>query len=75
MTDRDAIIDELERQIPELAVAALEQAYHASLAAGNHVWIVEDDAIYEVSPDGTRTFIKDVEPSIAVEPGIYHFGR
>ncbi len=69
MTDRDAKIDYLEQHIPELAAAAVTQAYHASLAAGNHVWVVEDGAIYEVSPDGNRTYIKDVEPSTPVEPG------
>ena len=69
MTDRDAKIDHLEQHIPELARAAVTQAYHASLAAGNHVWAVEDGAIYEVSPEGRRTYIKDVEPSTPVQPG------
>jgi hypothetical protein len=69
MTERDAKIDYLEQHIPELAQAAVTQAYHASLAAGNDVWVVEDGAIYEISPDGKRTYIKDVEPSIPVELG------
>jgi hypothetical protein len=69
MTDHDAKIDYLEQHIPELAQAAVTQAYHASLAAGNHVWVVEAGAIYEVSPEGRRTFIKDVAPSTPVEPG------
>jgi hypothetical protein len=69
MTERDAQIDYLEQHIPELAQAAVTQAYYASLAAGNHVMVVEDGAMYEVSPDGTRTYIKDVEPPTPIEPG------
>lgn len=69
MTERDAKIDFLEQQIPDLARAAVTQAYFAALAAGNDVMVVEDGAIYEISPDGTRRFIKAVEPSIPAEPG------
>jgi hypothetical protein len=69
MTERDAKIDYLEQAIPELAGAAVTQAYYASLAAGNDVMVVENGAIYEVSPDGSRTYVKAVEPSVRVEPG------
>ncbi|HYW10060.1 MAG TPA: hypothetical protein VE913_24045 [Longimicrobium sp.] len=69
MTDRDAKIDYLEQHIPELASAAVTQAYWASLAAGNHVLVIEDGAIYQISPDGTRTFVKDTEPSTPVAIG------
>ncbi len=69
MTERDAKIDYLEQAIPELASAAVTQAYYASLAAGNDVMVVENGAIYEVSPDGRRTYVKAVEPSVPVEPG------
>lgn len=69
MTDRDAKIDYLEQHIPELASAAVTQAYWASLAAGNDVLVIEDGAIYQIAPDGTRTFVQDTEPSTSVEIG------
>lgn len=69
MTDPDEKIDYLEQHIPDLARAAVTQAYWASLAAGNRVLVIEDGAIYEVSPDGSRTFIKEAEPAVAVEVG------
>jgi hypothetical protein len=69
ITRRDAKIDDLEQAIPELASAAVTQAYYASLAAGNDVMVVANGAIYEVSPYGRRTYVKAVEPSIPVELG------
>ena len=69
MTDHDAKIDYLEQHIPELAQAAVTQAYWASLAAGNHVMVIDDGAIYEVAPDGTRTFVQETEPPTPVEIG------
>ena len=75
MTERDAKIDYLEQHIPELASAAVTQAYYASLAAGNDVMVVENGAIYEISPDGRRTYVKAADPPILVEPGTRHVFR
>ena len=60
MTDEE--MDILEKQIPYLAVAALKLAYHQALAAGLSVVVAEDDALYEVFPDGTRKFIEKLPP-------------
>jgi hypothetical protein len=57
MTENDAKIDYLEQAFPELASAAVTQADYASLAAGNHVMMVENGAIYAVSPNGRRTYV------------------
>jgi hypothetical protein len=69
MTDRDAKIDYLEQHIPELAEAAGTQAYWASLAAGNDVLVIEEGAIYRVSPDGSRTFVKATDPPVTLDTG------
>jgi uncharacterized protein (DUF433 family) len=66
---RDQVIDYLEERIPGMIMAAGSRAYDASLASGNHVMVVEDGAIYEIAPEGTRRYIKLVEPSIRVDPG------
>jgi hypothetical protein len=70
MTDRDAKIDYLEQHIPELAEAAGTQAYWASLAAGNDVLVIEEGAIYRVSPDGSRTFVQATDPPVTLDTGV-----
>ena len=55
-------IDYLEAHIPELADAAFTQAYWQALAAGSSVMISEGDALYEIFPNGTRRFVKNIEP-------------
>jgi hypothetical protein len=69
MTERDAKIDYLEQHIPELAESAGTQAYWASLAAGNDVLVIEEGAIYRISPDGARTFVRATEPPVTLETG------
>lgn len=69
MTERDAKIDYLEKHIPELAELAGTQAYWASLAAGNEVLVIEDGAIFRISPDGTRTFVQNTEPPVTLRRG------
>ena len=56
----EASIDFLEIHIPELADAALKQAYWQALAAGSSVLIAEDGQIIEVFPDGSRKVIKQI---------------
>jgi len=48
----------LEEHIPELADAAVRQAYWQALVSGSNVLEVEDGALIEVSPDGTRKVVK-----------------
>jgi hypothetical protein len=59
----------LEEHIPELAQAAVTQAYWQTLASGNSVLQSENGVIYEVFPDGTRTIIKKIAPPIPVDVG------
>lgn len=62
----DKAIDYLEQHIPELAEAATKQAYWQALASGSSVLIAEGNALIEVFPDGTRQFIKNIEPRIPI---------
>lgn len=59
----------LEEHIPDLAGAAFVQAYWQSLADGSSVLTVEDGAIVEVFPDGSRKFIKNISLPIPATPG------
>jgi hypothetical protein len=62
-------IDYLEAHIPELAEIAFKQAYWSALASGSSVLVSENGALIEVFPDGTRQFIKKLDPWIPVEKG------
>jgi hypothetical protein len=62
-------LDYLEAHIPELAEVAFKQAYWAALATGSSVLLSENGNLVEVFPDGTRKFIKKLEPWIPVERG------
>jgi len=60
-------IDFLESQIPTLAESAVKKAYLDSLSSGNSVLEVEGSKLYEITPDGTKKFVKDIENDILVE--------
>jgi hypothetical protein len=59
----------LEAHIPDLAAAAITQAYWAALASGHTVLEADNGALVEVHPDGTRKFIKKLPPRIKVALG------
>lgn len=59
----------LEEHIPEMASAAVKQAYWQALASGSTVLEVENGALVEVSPDGSRKVIKQMPPHTAVRRG------
>lgn len=59
----------LEEHIPELADAAVRQAYWQALASGSSVLECEGGVIYEVFPDGTRKIVKTIQPPIPVTVG------
>ena len=59
----------LEENIPELADAAVKQAYWQALASGSSVLESENDTVIEIHPDGTRKIIKKIEPSTPVKKG------
>jgi hypothetical protein len=67
LTDQE--IDFLESHIPELAEVAAKQAYWQALANGSSVLKVEKGEIIEVFPDGSRKFIKKINPLIPVPLG------
>ena len=58
-----------EEQIPALAVAALNAAYHKALASGAKVLEVVADQLVETAPDGSRRVIQSLPPSWPVVPG------
>ncbi len=67
-TDEKAI-QYLEEHIPELAEAAVKQAYWQALAAGNSVLISDNGVLTEVFPDGTTKIIEQNEPFVKVQKG------
>lgn len=67
MKDDEKVIDYLEQQIPELAAAATKIAYWQALASGSSVLISENGELVEVFPDGTRRFIKKIEPRVKAD--------
>jgi len=77
MEDEDGVSDSmdekaiefLEGHIPEVAQAAVTQAYWMALASGCKVLKVEGDKLIEVSPEGAERIIKTLPPSIAVKKG------
>lgn len=60
----------VEKNIPRLAEAAMSNAYRRALASGSTVLIAEAGQLKEVSPDGTKRFIKNIEPSIKMQKGL-----
>ncbi len=52
----------LEDHIPDLADAAVKQAYWQALATGSSVLVFEDGELVERFPDGTRKTVKHLEP-------------
>jgi len=59
----------LEEQIPELAEAAIRQAYWDALNSGSSVLEYENGALIEVFPDGTRKTLKHLPQQGTVTPG------
>ncbi len=60
--DDEKVIDYLEKYIPEMAQAAVKQAYWHALASGSSVLVGENGVINEVFPDGTVKFVKNILP-------------
>ena len=64
-------ISYLEEQIPQLAEYATKQAYWQTLASGDSVMIADDGKLIEVSPDGSRKFIKEIAKPVRVEQQVF----
>ncbi len=60
--DNEKVIDYLEKYIPEMAQAAVKQAYWQALSSGSSVLVSENGIINEVFPDGTVKFVKNISP-------------
>lgn len=69
MTMTEERMRTLEEHIPDLAEAAVKQAYLQALAAGSSVLVSEDGALVEIFPDGAKKVIKQLEPQTAVISG------
>ena len=69
MPDPEETLDYLEQQIPSLSAAAVDVAYWQALAAGQQVLISGEGGIYQVFPDGTRTFIKATAKPLSLPVG------
>jgi hypothetical protein len=69
MTDTEKRIEQLEQQIPSLSAAAVGKAYRQALAAGQRVLVSGNDGIYEISPDGTKKFVKAAGRPLSVPVG------
>lgn len=64
-------LDFLESHIPELANSAVKKAYLDTLSAGLSVTKVIENKIYEVFPNGTKKFVKEIEPSVRVSKKVF----
>ncbi len=69
MEPNEKSIQFLEEHIPDLAAVAFKQAYWQALAEGSSVLEVENGAIVEVFPDGSRKFIKQIGTAIPAQLG------
>ena len=65
----DERIEQLESLFPTASDAVFFNAYQRALAAGLSVMVSEQGKIFEVFPDGHRTFVKTIDPPLTVEPG------
>lgn len=64
-------LDFLENYIPELANSAVKKAYLDTLSAGRSVTEVIQNKIYEIFPDGSKRYIKDIEPDIKIDKKVF----
>jgi hypothetical protein len=64
-------IQYVEDQIPEMAEQATRQAFWNTLATGNSVIVAQQGQLWEVYPDGSRRFIKDITGPVTVQQRHY----
>ncbi len=56
----------LEEHIPEMAAAAVQQAYWQALSTGDSVLEVREGVLVEVFPDGTTVAVKRMAEPLSV---------
>ena len=64
-------LDFLESYIPKLANSAVQKAYLDTLSLGNSVLETVDNKLYEIFPDGTQKFIKDIPSDIKIDKKVF----
>ena len=69
MKPNEQTIEYLEQHIPEMAEAAVKQAYWQALASGSSVLISDNGTIKEVFPDGTTRITQENEPFTKTRKG------
>jgi len=69
MPDPEIEIQKLEDQFPPVSGQAFADARKRVLASGQSVLQSEGAAIYKVSQDGSREFVKRIEPPFPVVSG------
>lgn len=69
MENNEKAIDYLEAHIPELAEAAVKQAFWQALASGSSVLVSENGVMKEVFPDGTSKIIQENAPFVKTQKG------
>ena len=69
MSTQELAIRYLEEHIPDLAEAAIKQAYWQALASGSSVLERENDSLVEVFPDGSRKVLKALPPQTPTQLG------
>jgi len=70
MADQENNIERLENQFPPLSGVAFDTARKQTLDYGLSVLQSEGGVIYEVSPDGVRKFVKQIDPPTTIAPGL-----
>lgn len=71
MTDNEKKIDALEAMFPAVSGSAFANAREAVLASGQAVFETSNGIIYEVSPDGHRKPVKQIQPPVHVGHGTF----
>ena len=69
MPDQEQNIRELENRFPALSGVAFSAASQRARAEGQSVLQTEDGVLYEVSLQGIRRRLKEIEPPVSVIPG------
>lgn len=57
----------LDKTVLEMMQTAVKKAYRDALSSGSSILIFENDEIVEVFPDGTRKFVRKIEPRIKIK--------
>lgn len=62
MTELDDRFSDEAKTLARLAPKASMEAVRAAWARGLSVTVAEGDKIVSIAPDGTKTFVKDLDP-------------